>query len=268
MGDDALCDIKGNIKLYQLRCTADLSTASHIDLWNQLNMIISWKTKSNTNPSSSSQHKTPADIGSSSGKATPSDNQFKVLTSVDPPQTTDYISWDAWDQAVANTLTKRSKPASPTPIPDHVPKPEPASAQILVLVSSSIADAPPPPLSLVPVPSAGKEQSLCPQPPVKPVRGSGHHRNTNSGNLRTDLIKSFPFAQYSYYDIVLMFEKIDFSLGSSEDTKLMIVQKCWSLVQSRFENVWDMILLKSDSLVVKTSDELVDISQEVLLAPS
>jgi hypothetical protein len=64
-----------------------------------------------------------------------------------------------------------------------------------------------------------------------------------------------------------MFEKIIFSLGYSEDTKLQVVHKFRSLIQSHFETVLDMILLKSNFLVVKTSDDLVDISQEVFLAP-
>jgi hypothetical protein len=34
-------DIKGNVKLYQLTFDADLSSASHIDPWNQPNTVVS-----------------------------------------------------------------------------------------------------------------------------------------------------------------------------------------------------------------------------------
>jgi hypothetical protein len=59
---------------------------------------------------------------------------------------------------------------------------------------------------------------------------------------------------------MLMFEKIGFSLDHSEDTKLQVVQKFRSLIQSHFKNILDIILSKSNYLVVRIADELVDIS--------
>jgi hypothetical protein len=45
------------------------------------------------------------------------------------------------------------------------------------------------------------------------TRGRGRLRNKPSDTLRTDLLKTFPFAQHSVSDVVLMIEKIGFSLG-------------------------------------------------------
>jgi hypothetical protein len=65
-----------------------------------------------------------------------------------------------------------------------------------------------------------------------------------------------------------VFEKIEFSLGQTVETKVQVVQKFRSLIQPHFETVLDTLLSKRDALIVKSSDDLLDISQEVLQAPS
>jgi hypothetical protein len=99
----------------------------------------------------------------------------------------------------------------------------------------------------------------------KIVTGKGANSPPPSSSSQGTLaiIDQFPFAQFSDSDVILLFEKTGFSLGSKEETRFMIVQKLRSLMTSRFNQVVSDISNKYSLVLANTNDRLIDISMEV-----
>jgi hypothetical protein len=77
------------------------------------------------------------------------------------------------------------------------------------------------------------------------------------------VLEQFPFGHFTNSEAVSLFEKIDFSLGNKENTRLLVA-KFRSLFKSRFSSLVTDLALKHTSILSKVSTSLVDISGEVL----
>jgi hypothetical protein len=76
------------------------------------------------------------------------------------------------------------------------------------------------------------------------------------------LFDHFSFVNFQDVEVISLFEELDFSLGSQEDIKIVVVTKFRSLLKSIFKkNIKDMQDKHASSIKYNA---LIDISEEIL----
>jgi hypothetical protein len=90
-------------------------------------------------------------------------------------------------------------------------------------------------------------------------------KNIGSSSLGTDsILDHFPFANFFVFEVIFLFENIDFSLEKKEDIKINVVNRFRSLLKSRFKNIVTVIQDKYNKSDSHKECALVDISDEIL----
>jgi hypothetical protein len=90
-------------------------------------------------------------------------------------------------------------------------------------------------------------------------------KSVGPSSIGTDsILDHFPFVNFFDFEVISLFENIDFSLGHKENIKISVVNRFRSLLKSRFKkiviNIQDKHKLSDNSKDVA----LIDISDEIL----
>jgi hypothetical protein len=85
---------------------------------------------------------------------------------------------------------------------------------------------------------------------------------SSTGTGTNPLLDHFPFVNFQDAEVISLFEKLGFSLGSQEDIKIAVVTKFRSLLKSRFKKIAKDMHDKHASSI--KDNALIDISDEIL----